>query len=48
MECGQHRAGAFSSPCFFLCHGENPAAKSVTPQAEKTVPPSRGRGTSAQ
>jgi hypothetical protein len=32
MEGRQHRTGAAASTTFFLCHAENPAAKSVTPE----------------
>src|SRR5206468_4855962 len=39
VECGQHRAGASAPPCFFLCQGEDPAAKSATPQALRQKKP---------
>src|SRR5205085_6425100 len=32
VERGQHRAGTAASPSFLLCHGEDPAAKSIAPQ----------------
>jgi len=32
VECRQHRAGTAASPPFFLCHGEDPAAKPAAPQ----------------
>jgi hypothetical protein len=44
-DCRQHRAGTAASPPFFLCHGEDPAAKPAAPQippAEKTALPARG------
>jgi hypothetical protein len=38
-ECGQHRPGALTASRFFLCHGEDPATKSATPQVLRQKKP---------
>ena len=32
VECRQHRTGTAAPPPFFLCHGEDSAAKPAAPQ----------------
>jgi hypothetical protein len=32
VDCRQHGASTAASPSFFLCHGEDPAAKPAAPQ----------------
>src|SRR5207237_9425828 len=51
VECGQHRARTAAVPCFFLCHGEDPAAKPAAPQMlrqEEPVYPQKPKRCTAQ